>query len=76
MVPGLGRQQTPDSLNERLAFQFVTGQPGTMTRGEMFLHIVNHKTYHRGWVSQMFFEVDVAPPETDLCVFLCEPTAP
>ena len=38
----------------------------------MFLHIVNHKTYHRGWVSEMFFDWNINPPETDLCVFLCE----
>ncbi len=65
------RAQTPQSLGERLKFNFVTGQPGEMTRAEMFLHVVNHKTYHRGWVSQMFFDHGVNPPETDLCVFLC-----
>lgn len=66
------KQQTEQSFNERLNFTFVTGQQGEMTRGEMFLHIVNHKTYHRGWVSQMFFDFGVNPPETDLCVFLCD----
>lgn len=64
--------QTEQSLSQRLAFNFVTGQPGEMTRGAMFLHIVNHKTYHRGWVSQMFFDVGAQPPETDLCVYLCQ----
>jgi uncharacterized damage-inducible protein DinB len=63
--------QTTQSLDERLAFRFVTGQPGEMTRGQMFQHIVNHKTYHRGWVCQMFFDCGVNPPETDLCVYLC-----
>jgi uncharacterized damage-inducible protein DinB len=38
----------------------------------MFLHVVNHKTYHRGWVSEMFFDSKVNPPQTDLSVFLCE----
>jgi len=64
--------QTEEQFNERLAFNFVTGQPGNMTRGEMFLHIINHKTYHRGWVSQMFFDAGAKPPQTDLCVYLCE----
>lgn len=63
-------EQTPKTLAERLDFLYVSGEPGNMTREDMFLHIVNHKTYHRGWVSQMFFEVGVNPPETDLCVFL------
>ncbi|BBG29183.1 uncharacterized protein conserved in bacteria [Zymobacter palmae] len=64
--------QTPESLSEKRSFHFVSGKQAEMTRGEMFLHIINHKTYHRGWVSQMFFDFDINPPETDLCVFLCE----
>ena len=63
--------QTPESLDERLKFDFVSGRAGEMTRGGMFLHIVNHKTYHRGWVCQMFFDEGVDPPETDLCMYLC-----
>ena len=42
----------------------------------MFLHVVNHKTYHRGWVSQMFFEFGAKPPETDLSVYVTQPEAP
>lgn len=64
--------QDADSLGERLNFNFVSGKPGEMTRGGIFLHIVNHKTYHRGWVCEMFFASGVNPPETDLCVFLCQ----
>ena len=63
--------QTPESLGERLAFRFVSGEPGEMTRGGMFLHVVNHKTYHRGWVAERFFDFGAHPPQTDLSVFLC-----
>lgn len=66
------KAQDPESLSERIKFNFVSGKAGEMTRGGMFLHIVNHKTYHRGWVSQMFFDVGMKPPQTDLSVFLCE----
>ena len=38
----------------------------------MFLHVINHKTYHRGWVSEMFLDVGATPTETDLSVFLTE----
>jgi uncharacterized damage-inducible protein DinB len=65
--------QDVDSLNERLSFTFVSGQAAEMTRGAMFLHVVNHKTYHRGWVAEMFFASDINPPETDLSIFLSEP---
>jgi uncharacterized damage-inducible protein DinB len=66
------KDQTVDSLGERLTFKFVNGQAGAMTRGAMLLHVVNHKTYHRGWVSEMFFDAGVKPPQTDLSVYLCE----
>jgi len=64
--------QDSESLAQRLKFNFVSGTAGEMTRGGMFLHVVNHKTYHRGWVSEMFFDFGAKPPETDLSVFLCE----
>jgi len=66
------RSQDVESLSERLKFKFVSGKAAEMTRGGMFLHIVNHKTYHRGWVSEMFFDSGGKPPQTDLSVFLCE----
>jgi len=64
--------QDVESLGERVKFKFVSGKAAGMTRGGMFLHIVNHKTYHRGWVSEMFFDSGGKPPQTDLSVFLCE----
>ncbi len=64
--------QDAESLAQRAKFNFVSGKPAEMTRGAMFLHVVNHKTYHRGWVSEMFFDFAMKPPQTDLSVFLCE----
>ena len=60
------------SLSEVVAFRFVSGQDAKMQKGSMLLHIVNHKTYHRGWASQMFFDVGAKAPETDLSVYLCK----
>ena len=42
------------------------------TGSEILLHIVNHSTYHRGYVAQMFYQVPARPPTTDLPVFLRE----
>jgi uncharacterized damage-inducible protein DinB len=64
--------QNAESLWGRLKFNYVSGKAAEMTRGGMFLHVVNHKTYHRGWVSEMFFDWGINPPETDLCVFLSD----
>ncbi|MGE4341109.1 MAG: DinB family protein [Pigmentiphaga sp.] len=54
-----------------MKFNFVSGEPGELSRGAIFLHVANHKTYHRGWVSQMFFDFG-AKLQTDLSVFLCQ----
>lgn len=66
------RSQDMESLGEKLKFNFVSGQAAEMTRGGMFLHIINHKTYHRGWIAEMFFDSGINPPETDLSVFLTD----
>lgn len=58
------------ALNGVLRFTFVGGGDGAMTRGEILLHVVNHTSYHRGFVAQMFYQVPARPPTTDLPVFL------
>ena len=44
------------------------------TRGEILLHVVNHTSYHRGFVADLFYQVPggVRPPTTDLPVYLRE----
>jgi uncharacterized damage-inducible protein DinB len=34
------------------------------------LHVVNHSTYHRGFVADHFNQIPSRPPTTDLPVFL------
>jgi uncharacterized damage-inducible protein DinB len=63
-------EQTDQSLRTAVTFRLVSGDEGTMTRGEILLHIVNHATYHRGWVSDLFFQIPAKPPTTDWNVFL------
>ncbi|MEK9801949.1 MAG: DinB family protein [Curvibacter sp.] len=55
---------------EALDFRFVDGGAGRMTRGDMLLHVVNHKTYHRGYVADMLYQAGFKPPVMDLPVFL------
>jgi len=57
-------------LNETVRFTFVGGGEGAMTRGEILQHLVNHASYHRGFVAQMICDVPARPPTTDLTVFL------
>jgi len=56
--------------DEVLHFQFVDGGAGAMRRGDMLLHVVNHKTYHRGYVADMLYQAGSRPPVMDLPVFL------
>jgi uncharacterized damage-inducible protein DinB len=58
------------ALDETVRFQFVGGGDGAMTRGQMLLHVVNHTSYHRGFVADLFYQVPAKPPITDLTVYL------
>jgi uncharacterized damage-inducible protein DinB len=62
--------QSAESLAEIVRFRFIGGNEGAMTRGAILLHVVNHATYHRGWIAEMFFAVPARNPTTDLPVFL------
>ena len=61
---------TAQSVDERIEFTFVGGGAGAMSRGEILLHLVNHTSYHRGFAADMFCQIPVRPPTTDLPVFL------
>lgn len=67
--------QSEASLAEPLDFKFVSGKAGRMTRLEMLQHVVTHKSYHHGWVAEMFFEVPAKVLDIDLPVFLGEVSA-
>jgi uncharacterized damage-inducible protein DinB len=64
--------QNETLLDENVPFTFVNGSQASMRRGEIFLHLVTHGSYHRGWVAEMFLEAGARPPQPDLSVFLCE----
>lgn len=63
-------QLTEALIEEVVNFKFVDGGAGAMARGDMLLHIVNHKTYHRGVVADMLYQANSKPPVMDLPVFL------
>jgi uncharacterized damage-inducible protein DinB len=64
-------EQSPSTyLEEIIEFQFVGGGLGKMSREEIVLHIINHATYHRGFVSDLMYQVPQKMPANDLPVFL------
>jgi uncharacterized damage-inducible protein DinB len=62
--------QTTESLAREVAFMFVGGGDGIMRVDEMLLHVVNHSTYHRGYVADMLYEAGSTPPTMDLPVYI------
>ena len=61
---------TDAALDEKVSFMLIGGPAGVMTRGDILLHVVNHTTYHRGFVADLFYQVPARPPTTDLPVYL------
>ena len=59
-------------FSEVVEFEFVDGGNGAMSRAEIILHVVNHGTYHRGYVANMMYQASVKPPAIDFPVYLRE----
>lgn len=68
----LAEKLSPEEWDEIITFEFVGGGDGAMSRAEIILHLVNHGTYHRGFVSDMMYQIPVGPTANDLTVFLRE----
>lgn len=60
------------AFDEKVNFTLIGGNKGVMTRGEILLHVVNHSTYHRGYIANMFYQIPVSPPKMDLPVYFRE----
>jgi len=63
-------QQDIKGLNKIIEFEFIGGGNGEMSIIEIVFHVVNHGTYHRGFVSDMMYQIPVKPQANDLTVFL------
>src|SRR5579864_9077904 len=64
-------EEMSDRVAEEIVdFTFIGGGEGSMTRGDILLHVVNHTTYHRGHIAAMMYQIPARPPTTDLPVFL------
>ena len=60
----------PGHRAQSIAFQFVDGQFGTMTRQEILFHIVNHGTYHRGAIGHALDLAHAPRPADTYTVFI------
>ncbi len=67
---GYAHSLTETAYDEVVSFEFIGGGAGSMSRGEILLHVVNHTTYHRGHIADMMYQIGAQPPTSDFPVFL------
>ena len=60
----------PGRKDQLIRFQFVDGKRGSMTRLEIFFHIINHGTYHRGAIGHALDLAQVPRPADTYTVFI------
>jgi uncharacterized damage-inducible protein DinB len=63
---------TDEKLDRAVSYTLIGGNKGVMTEREILLHIVNHSSYHRGFVADLFFQVPARAPQMDLPVYVRE----
>ena len=63
------------AADEMVSFTLIGGNRGAMRRGDVMLHVVNHTSYHRGFVADLVYQIPARPPLTDLPVFLMQGAA-
>lgn len=51
----------PEEVDEAIAFPFSNGEPASMTRGEMLLHVAMHAAGHRGQVALLLQKNGIEP---------------
>lgn len=57
---------------ELIEFEFIGGGRGRLSRAQIFQHVANHSSYHRGHIAPMMYAAGASPPTTDLPLFLRE----
>lgn len=62
-------EQTEAGLAEEKEFELIGGNAGRMSSAEILLHVVNHGSYHRGFVSDMLTQIPAKRPSVDLPVY-------
>lgn len=60
---------TDEDLERELSYQTLDGTPHRDRLAALFLHLVNHSTYHRGQLTTMLRQVGGTPVATDLVLF-------
>lgn len=61
--------QTETSLAREKDYALIGGNTGRMSQGEILMHVVNHNSYHRGFVADLLTQMSAPRPSVDLPVY-------
>jgi uncharacterized damage-inducible protein DinB len=60
---------TENDLNRSYQYKTTAGAEQTSAGWQMFQHVVNHGSYHRGQITNMLRQLGAKPQSTDLILF-------
>ena len=63
---------TDAALAEDVRYMNLAGKPQAIALGLLFLHMVNHSTYHRGQLTAFLRNVGAKPPSTDFVAWVMQ----
>jgi len=67
---------TDESLQRMLTYTNARGEQWSYTLSDMFLHVANHSTYHRGTLTTLLRQLGREPTSTDFLYYIDDlPTA-
>lgn len=69
-IVGYADSLSPAEAEESVDFTLLSGVPGTLSRAMILMHIVNHNSYHRGFVVETFCQIPAPLPLIDLPIFM------
>lgn len=67
---GFVKQIKSNQLAEIIHFQFIDKKTGSLSIEEIFFHIINHGTYHRGNIAHALHHAQVTHPADTYTVFI------
>ena len=63
---------TPKQLAGDLTYVNIKGETWTYPMSDILVHCANHGTYHRGQLTHLLRDLDLAAPSTDYLIFVDE----
>ena len=63
-------RMSPRLYEQRLAYRNTKGESASGTYGQLFAHLFNHQTHHRGQVHALVKDAGQEPPPLDLLYYL------